>query len=176
MNHVPDDKPGFVSSVRRIPAVFSVGICLLLTLLTLQPAMAESDIQLRVGGYSHHLMSDGFCEGRERGCQMDNWHHYNQDNQSYGLEYKGLEFSTMVNSYHERSLVAGYNWHLLSALRGHLDFDVFTGAATGYQLSKASLGGVLPVIHPRITAWYGQAGLELGTLITSVTLSFKVRL
>ncbi|AUR89989.1 hypothetical protein NVP1135O_60 [Vibrio phage 1.135.O._10N.222.54.B6] len=91
---------------------------LLIALLALSP-IANADA-LYVGGVSKHFGSNYDGDGYK----------YNKNHELVAVEYNSIFLGTMLNSYHERSYVVGYQYGLIK--ERYFDLDVALGVISGY--------------------------------------------
>lgn len=137
---------------------------LLIALLALSPLAAEAN-GLYLGGWSSHLDGSKDKTGYE----------YNEKHDLIAVEYNQIFVGTMLNSYSDRSFVAGYSFEPLST--EYVDFKLLVGAVHGYQekhnkiLRVGSLNGFVAPVMEINTPYIKPTVMLFGK---AVTLTFKV--
>ena len=100
----------------------------------------------------------------------------NENNDIFGIGYKGFEVSTMNNSFYDRSYIFSYNkkWFW----KDWIDLGLRVGGITGYKKedNPVQLVGVTPLFSPTVTIHYQGFGLETAlqadVLVFSLNYSF----
>ncbi|MCG9790510.1 hypothetical protein L1D61_25510 [Vibrio mediterranei] len=99
----------------------------------------------------------------------------NEQNNIFGINYKGLELSTMKNSFYNRTYIVSF--HKQWVLNNWLDLGFRLGGMTGYtkEQNKIQLFGITPVISPTATIRYNGFGFEtsLQTDVLIFTLNYQ---
>ncbi|CAH9017268.1 putative TMhelix containing protein [Vibrio phage 193E37-1] len=105
---------------------------LLVVILLLLPLSAFADA-LYLGGVSKHFGSNYDSDGYK----------YNDNHEMIVIEYSNVFLGTMLNSYHERSYVVGYQYGLIE--EKYFNLDLALGVISGYteeQNDIFRIGGV----------------------------------
>lgn len=126
----------------------------LITIFLIYPFDAFSqhnNLMVTYAGWSYHTTSND----------------RNQDNYIWGVKYKTLEVSTMINSFNDRSYVVAqhtkYYWN------DWLDFGLRIGGISGYSKEDNAfqLLGITPIVAPTLDMHYEDIGFE-ASLFTDV--------
>lgn len=130
-----------------------------------------------VSGFSKHIGDAGYCTNGEDMCNTSLYRKWNEQNYGIGYEYANFGLHVYKNSYHEISVAAAYDLKYQIQDLGNYDVvaGVRLGVVTGYDLYNWA---VTPFVHPHITLWSDNLGIELGLLpsrTSALTLTFKAR-
>lgn len=142
----------------------SIVFCCFLSTLSIAEVVAQepskiADVAFTYSGRTFHLGR------RDR----------NEDNNIWGIRYKELEVSTMINSFDKRSYIFAY--HKKFKLTDWADVGFRVGGITGYTKdeNRFQLLGVTPVISPTIDFHYKSFGFEtsMQTNVLIFTLNYS---
>jgi len=99
----------------------------------------------------------------------------NENNDIWGVGYKGFEIATMNNSFYDRSYV--FSYHKKWYWKDWIDIGLRVGGITGYKKedNPFQLLGVTPLFSPTITLHYEGFGFEtaLQTDVLIFTLNYQ---
>ena len=135
----------------------------LAALMALSPVAAQADA-LYIGGWSKHFGGNTDNDG----------YVLNESHEMIAIEYKNIFAGTMLNSYHERSYVLGYQWPLIEDT--YFNLDVALGGMTGYTEEQndmfriGSINGFASVMIEANTPYVKPVVMLYGT---AFVLTFK---
>lgn len=99
----------------------------------------------------------------------------NENNDIWGVGYKGFEISTMNNSFYDRSYI--FSYHKQWYWKEWVNIGLRVGGITGYKKedNPVQLFGITPLLSPTITLHYKGFGFEtaLQTDVLIFTLNYQ---
>ena len=98
---------------------------IMLLMLAMCGSLAAAELEL--GAYTTHMISD----------------HVNNDNRLIGVEWRGIEAATFINSFNDRSYALGYR------INAPGPFSVSVGAIEGYGENSK----FFPITHSAVVAY-----------------------
>lgn len=136
----------------------------LLTLLLSMAAFTSQADSVYVGGWSKHFGGNTDSDG----------YVLNESHDMLAFEYENIFAGTMLNSYHTRSYLLGYQFHLIE--EKYFNLDIAVGGVHGYTKEQnsifrmGSINGLASVILEANTPYVKPVVMLFGT---AFVLSFK---
>ena len=136
----------------------------ILSLVLLVASFMTQASSLYIGGWSHHFGGNTDSDGYE----------YNSSHEMVAFEHENIFAGTMLNSYHTRSYLLGYQFNLIE--EDYFNLDVAVGGVHGYTKEQndifrlGSINGFASVMLEANTPYVKPVVMLFGT---AFVLSFK---